>query len=56
MERWKTEVEILLKLDHNNVVKGFEVPEELRQEDTLSLAMQYCSGGDLRQVGQRSHC
>ena len=52
MDRWQTEVEILMKLDHRNVVKGFEVPAELQAYfgSTPYVAMQYCSGGDLRQV------
>ncbi|KAI0210744.1 Inhibitor of nuclear factor kappa-B kinase subunit alpha [Lamellibrachia satsuma] len=54
LERWQTEVEILLRLDHNNVVKGFEVPAELQECDKSSMAMQYCSGGDLRQLHPKS--
>ncbi|RWS23501.1 IKKbeta-like protein, partial [Leptotrombidium deliense] len=51
-ERWKQEVQIMYQLDHPNVVKAIEVPEvlEVSSIDLPSLGMEYCSGGDLRQV------
>lgn len=51
-ERWKQEVDILQKLEHPNVVKSFPIPKELltRQSHLPSMAMEYCSGGDLRKV------
>uniref|UniRef100_A0A1E1X4J1 IkappaB kinase n=1 Tax=Amblyomma aureolatum TaxID=187763 RepID=A0A1E1X4J1_9ACAR len=54
-QRWVQEVEILKKLDHPNVAKGLPVPEPLQVlASTLPfLAMEYCSGGNLRKVLQR---
>uniref|UniRef100_L7LYF6 IkappaB kinase n=1 Tax=Rhipicephalus pulchellus TaxID=72859 RepID=L7LYF6_RHIPC len=54
-ERWVQEVEILKKLDHPNVVKGLPVPEPLLvlASSLPFLAMEYCSGGNLRKVLQR---
>lgn len=51
-DRWRMEVQIMEKLDHPNVVKAFPIPDELRVSPTEmpSLAMEYCSLGDLRQV------
>ncbi|XP_054918926.1 inhibitor of nuclear factor kappa-B kinase subunit alpha-like isoform X1 [Dermacentor andersoni] len=54
-ERWVQEVEILKKLDHPNVVKGLPVPEPLLvlASSLPFLAMEYCSGGNLRKMLQR---
>ena len=51
-ERWRMEVKIMLRLSHPNVVAGLELPEALREPgDSLPpMAMEYCSGGDLRKV------
>ncbi|KAM3836725.1 inhibitor of nuclear factor kappa-B kinase subunit alpha isoform 1-T1 [Vipera latastei] len=51
-ERWRHELQILHGLDHPNVVKAQDLPEEL---DFLVnavplLAMEYCSRGDLRKL------
>ena len=50
--RWMLEVDIMKRLNHENVVKAMEVPAELvNKNDHLPLlAMEYCSGGDLRKV------
>lgn len=39
-------------MDHANIVKAYDVPEELNFliNDVPLLAMEYCSGGDLRKV------
>lgn len=54
-KRWVQEVEILKKLDHPNVVKGLPVPEPLLvlASSLPFLAMEYCSGGNLRKMLQR---
>jgi len=43
----------MLRLDHPNVVRGVELPEELKclmTSDMPVLAMEYCQLGDLRRV------
>ncbi|XP_077585580.1 inhibitor of nuclear factor kappa-B kinase subunit alpha-like [Stigmatopora nigra] len=52
-ERWGREIQIMKKLNHGNVVQANEVPEEMSLiafNDLPLLAMEYCSGGDLRKV------
>uniref|UniRef100_A0A2K6BN90 Inhibitor of nuclear factor kappa-B kinase subunit alpha n=1 Tax=Macaca nemestrina TaxID=9545 RepID=A0A2K6BN90_MACNE len=51
-ERWCHEIQIMKKLNHANVVKACDVPEELNIliHDVPLLAMEYCSGGDLRKL------
>ena len=46
------EVDIMLRLNHPNVVAAMELPRVLlRPDDELPpMAMEYCSGGDLRKV------
>ena len=51
--RWALECEIMLQLDHPNIVKGLPLPEELSQISNGSLpvlAMEFCKMGDLRKV------
>lgn len=40
------------RLEHDNVIAALEVPDELdvKQNELPLLAMEYCSGGDLRKV------
>lgn len=43
----------MLRLDHPNVVRGIELPDELKcliTNDVPVLAMEYCELGDLRRV------
>jgi len=49
---WAQEVDIMLRLDHENVVKCMPVPVGLDQgsQDLPSLCMEYCESGDLRRV------
>ncbi|CAM9593235.1 unnamed protein product [Lampetra fluviatilis] len=53
-ERWVLEIQIMKRLNHPNVVSAREVPEEMEKalgpRDLPLLAMEYCSGGDLRKV------
>lgn len=51
--RWSLECEIMLQLDHPNIVKGLQVPPELSvlaTGDLPVLAMEFCEMGDLRKV------
>ncbi|KAF7652538.1 hypothetical protein LDENG_00094990 [Lucifuga dentata] len=51
--RWSREIQIMKKLDHGNVVRAREVPEEMTSialNDLPLLAMEYCTRGDLRKV------
>uniref|UniRef100_UPI00358E1FE5 inhibitor of nuclear factor kappa-B kinase subunit beta-like n=1 Tax=Myxine glutinosa TaxID=7769 RepID=UPI00358E1FE5 len=52
--RWCQEIQIMERLNHPNVVSSREVPEEMKKslgpDDLPLLAMEYCSGGDLRRV------
>lgn len=52
--RWQLEVDIMRRLNHDNVVIALEVPEELAvgPEELPLLAMEYCSKGDLRRVSE----
>ncbi|KAH3861372.1 inhibitor of nuclear factor kappa-B kinase subunit alpha-like isoform X2 [Dreissena polymorpha] len=51
-KRWQMEVKIMGKLEHENVITALEVPAELdvRPTELPLLAMEYCSGGDLRRL------
>ncbi|KAM6347289.1 inhibitor of nuclear factor kappa-B kinase subunit alpha isoform 5-T6 [Alca torda] len=53
-DRWCHEIDIMKKLNHPNVVRACEVPEEMNflVNDVPLLAMEYCSGGDLRKAEQ----
>lgn len=49
---------LVLRLNHPNVVRACEVPEEMNflVNDVPLLAMEYCSGGDLRKVTSALLC
>lgn len=49
---WRQEVDIMKRLDHPNLVSAKDVPAPLDvSDDELPLlAMEFCSGGDLRKV------
>jgi serine/threonine protein kinase len=52
-ERWQKEVEILVRLEHPNVIACVETPVALASLSNGGLSvlcMEYCSAGDLRQV------
>ena len=52
-ERWRQECKRMLEMDHPNVVRALPVPTQLQLQDAdllPLLAMEFCSGGDLRQV------
>ena len=59
-------MEILKRLDHVNIVKALNIPaglDPMSVGDTPCICMEYCDGGDLRQVswgrvsyGVEVHC
>lgn len=54
-QRWQLEVQIMGRLEHENVIAALEVPKPLdvHKHELPLLAMEYCSGGDLRKVLNR---
>ncbi|XP_054261120.1 inhibitor of nuclear factor kappa-B kinase subunit alpha [Macrosteles quadrilineatus] len=51
-ERWAREVDIMQRLSHSNVVRAIPVPSDLLglASELPLLCMEFCSGGDLRQI------
>jgi len=55
-DQWRQEVDIMLRLDHSNVVRCREAPAEFierfvgGEDDLPLLCMEYCTGGDLRKI------
>ncbi|OXB52871.1 hypothetical protein ASZ78_007167 [Callipepla squamata] len=51
-DRWCHEIDIMKKLNHPNIVRACEVPEEMNflVNGVPLLAMEYCAGGDLRKI------
>lgn len=49
---WRQEVDIMKRLDHPNLVsaKDVPVPLDVSDDELPLLAMEFCSGGDLRKV------
>ena len=53
-QRFMDEVRMVMKLNHRNVVTAIELSDKdsfSRAIDPFHLCMEYCEGGDLRQVG-----
>ncbi|CAI8028303.1 Inhibitor of nuclear factor kappa-B kinase subunit alpha [Geodia barretti] len=53
IDRWRGEMEIIKKLDHMNIVRALNMPaglDPMAVGDTPCICMEYCDGGDLRQV------
>lgn len=52
-ERWHNEIELLSKLQHQNITTARQADERefARALSFPFLCMEYCEGGDLRQVG-----
>ena len=53
IDRWKGEMEIIKRLDHQNIVRALNIPpglDPMALGDTPCICMEYCDGGDLRQV------
>lgn len=51
-QRWQMEVDIMKRLNHDNVVVALDVPAELAvgRDELPLLAMEYCTRGDLRKA------
>ncbi|XP_043204506.1 inhibitor of nuclear factor kappa-B kinase subunit beta-like [Amphibalanus amphitrite] len=51
-DRWKKEVEIMLKLNHRGIVSCMPLPGDFQLDPAAlpRLCMEYCEGGDLRRV------
>ena len=52
-QRFMDEARMVMKLNHRNVVTAIDLSQEdsfSRAIDLLHLCMEYCEGGDLRQV------
>ncbi|KAK7507653.1 hypothetical protein BaRGS_00001588 [Batillaria attramentaria] len=51
-QRWQMEVDIMKRLNHDNVVVALDVPAELQvsRDELPLLAMEYCTRGDLRKA------
>ena len=49
---WNAEVDIMGKLEHDNLIRALPVPPDLAPEPSQPpvLAMEFCEGGDLRKV------
>ena len=57
--RWTQECEIMLRMNHTNVVRGYPLPPELGVLATGTLpvlSMEFCQQGDLRKVGRGEGC
>jgi inhibitor of nuclear factor kappa-B kinase subunit beta len=53
IDRWRGEMKIIKKLDHMNIVRALNMPaglDPMAVGDTPCICMEYCDGGDLRQV------
>ncbi|KAI2805824.1 hypothetical protein RDWZM_008981 [Blomia tropicalis] len=50
--QWKQEIEMMKRLDCENVVKALDLPKAFQslRVDSPILAMEFCNGGDLRKV------
>ena len=60
-EQWRQEVDIMLRIQHLNLVKCRKPPDDLLHLDANSalplLCMEYCTGGDLRKfLNQGNNC
>ena len=57
-QRFMDEARMVMKLNHRNVVRAIDLPEQTfsREIENLHLCMEYCEGGDLRNVSFTSAC
>ena len=54
VDRWFGELEIIKRLNHQNIVHALELPDGLLHKpmgNVPFICMEYCDGGDLRKVG-----
>lgn len=51
-EKWDAEVEIMSRINHDNIVRALPTPAQFipQANEPPALIMEYCSGGDLRNV------
>ena len=51
-QRFMDEARMVMKLNHRNIVRAIDLPEQTfsRRIENLHLCMEYCEGGDLRNV------
>lgn len=49
-DKWLQEINIMFTLNHKNIVKALETPDDFKHYDPAVLVMEYCAGGDLRNV------
>lgn len=56
LEKWNDEVQIMAKISHDNIVKALPTPPQLvaKANEPTPLVMEYCSGGDLRNVSKHN--
>ena len=58
-QRWQMEIQIMLRLDHPNIIHALPVPEALKlieEHGIPMLAMEFCTEGDLRNVSNCVSC
>lgn len=55
-EQWKQEIQLVQKMKCESIVKALELPDPFRalQISTPILALEFCSGGDLRKLLNKS--
>ncbi|XP_067945516.1 inhibitor of nuclear factor kappa-B kinase subunit beta-like [Watersipora subatra] len=58
LDRWRDEVEIMKRIDHDNIVRVLPTPKQLvpRANEPVPLIMEYCEGGDLRKMLVKAPC
>ena len=52
-QRFIDEAQMIMRLSHKNIVKAIDLPSDAKLSqsiESLYLCMEYCDGGDLRQV------
>lgn len=49
-EKWLQEIAIMNQINHQNIVRALQTPDEMKHYNPSVLVMEYCSGGDLRGV------
>lgn len=56
LEKWNDEVEIMSRINHENIVKALPTPAQMapKPNEPVALVMEYCIGGDLRNVSECS--
>ncbi|KAF6036279.1 IKBKB [Bugula neritina] len=57
-EKWDAEVEIMSRINHDNIVRALPTPAQFipQANEPPALIMEYCSGGDLRNLLTKTPC